>query len=255
MEIVRVGESFFVKFKLPVESSEFLETSFRSFLEKPEQYRREFLQNNAPGKMEGYSYMGQTDSRNQSSKDLLHSFVLSDSYGFDFFPDEFQNFLDVQWEPLTSKVRELERKLLSYLGFTMFDGLYNEHIDYLLSCNYYPAVNNSKIDQDYGLFSHKDISLFTTFVFGNRKGFSYDYNGRFLPLDSVAEVIIFPGYFLEFISQGAIKALEHRVELTDQTKERFSFAFFSILAPKKDFSKLGISVVSEDYYESYLSLF
>ncbi|MDO5615805.1 MAG: 2OG-Fe(II) oxygenase family protein [Cruoricaptor ignavus] len=255
MKILNINESILVQSGLEVESSEQLEKDFKSFLQQPIEYRNRYLQKNASGGLQGYSYMGQTDSKNQYPTDLLHSFVLSDAYGFSFFPNEFQDFCNNHWERLTTKIKNLEKKLLQELGFGSLCALYDEHISYLLSCNYYPAMGEVSDGQTSRLSAHEDISLFTTFVFGSRKGFSYSNEEVFLPLDSELEIVIFPGYFLETITKEKIKALKHRVELKDMLQERFSFAFFSIPAPKKNFFDFGLSITSEEYYDNYLSLF
>ena len=63
--------------------------------------------------------------------------------------------------------------------------------------------------------------------------------------------------FMPVATQGAIKAMNHRVRLSDnRAAERFTFSFFSLPFPQRAFEMPGRgSMTSEAYFEAYGALF
>ncbi|NLJ92636.1 MAG: hypothetical protein GX324_06210 [Aeromonadales bacterium] len=75
-------------------------------------------------------------------------------------------------------------------------------------------------------------------------------------LGQQTQIVSFPGYLLEVITQGAVPALEHQVNLpADRQQERFSFAFFSIPKPGSQLQFGSLSFSAEQYTQQYLSLY
>ena len=127
----------------------------------------------------------------------------------------------------------LELASIKKLNNSILEQLYKDDvIGYMMSCNYYPkplkysafAKNNTRLS------AHKDVSLFTTFPFGIANGLSFfNEEKNRVAVGEKNTIIQFSGYFLEFVSQHKIKALEHQVNLPkDLNTERYSFAIFSI---------------------------
>jgi hypothetical protein len=236
-------------------SDETIKKAFKAFLEKPESYRNEFLQTHYNRAFDGYSYLGQKDSLNQYDIDLLHSFVLSEYSSKDEFPKEFYIFLNNDWNRLISRIKRIELDIIMELNIPELNKFYNAHIGHMVSCNYYPAIEK-KHAEDMRLSKHIDVSLFTVFVFGLTEGFAYqDSLNKKQLLKSVDNIVVFPGYLLEFLTQGKYKALEHQVDFTQSNTERFSFAFFSIPKPLSNVQFGNLQFTSESYFESYVSLF
>ncbi|MFT7237593.1 MAG: isopenicillin N synthase-like dioxygenase [Cyclobacteriaceae bacterium] len=232
-----------------------IKKSFRSFLSQPAHYRKKFTQQHFDKAFDGYSYLGQEDSTNQYATDLLHSFVLSRFSSPELFPSEFHAFLTDEWEDTIAKVRMLERQVLEKLELPEVTQVYETHVDHMISCNYYPPTDVLP-SNDKRLSSHKDISLFSVFVYGIDEGLSYVQKGLgSIRLGTKHSAILFPGYFLEYLSAGKYPALDHQVDLPQTNEERFSFAFFSIPRPEATFQVNGNSVTSSQYYQEYLSLF
>lgn len=70
-------------------SDEVIKEAFQSFLEQSEDYKNTYRQSHFNCAFDGYSFLGQTDSLNQYSTDLLYSFVLSRFSNVEQFPKEF----------------------------------------------------------------------------------------------------------------------------------------------------------------------
>lgn len=245
-----------VKTTVPKSSNLHLKTSFNQFLKQPEFYKKEFLQIHYNSGFDGYSFMGQKDSSNQYDTDLLHSFVLSEFSDKARFPKEFSRFLDHDWNALISKIRAIELCLIKTLNIKGLKEFYDKSIGHMVSCNYYPKLKASGHNNALRLSKHVDVSLFTVFVFGVENGFSYqNMKSKKEALFAQDNVVVFPGYLLEFLTNGKYKALEHQVDFTEINKERFSFAFFSLPKPKQDLSFNDLQFTSASYFENYLSLF
>ncbi|MEO9571132.1 MAG: 2OG-Fe(II) oxygenase family protein [Polaribacter sp.] len=237
-------------------NDESLKKAFKRFLERPTEYRKEFLQTHYDYVFDGYSYLGQKDSKNQYETDLLHSFVLSKFTTNQKFPKEFQSFLTNEWKPIVAKVKEIELEVIKQLNIPDLKDFYTDTIGHMVSCNYYPKINRKVETAKLRLSKHKDVSLFTVFVFGVANGFSYENSlNEKLNLGSTDNIIIFPGYLLEFLTERKYKALEHQVDFTQKNEERFSFAFFSIPKPNQDLIFNNTKFTSDFYYNKYLSLF
>lgn len=241
-------------------SDDTIKEALRSFIKKDRSYKNKFLQSEMNIAFDGYSFIGQKDSLNQYDTDMLHSFVLSDFQSVDRFPSEFHRFLKEEWEELKTSVRAIELERIKTFNNPEITKLYQDNvIGYMMSCNYYPkplnceaiAKNNTRLS------AHKDVSLFSTFPFGIDSGFSsIDTDQNSIALGEKSNTIQFPGYFLEFMSQRKIVALNHQVELPkDLDSERFSFAIFSIPKPNCTFILNGKEIKSNDYYNAYLALF
>lgn len=236
-----------------------IKTSFKHFLKRNESYRYRFLQSKYNSAFDGYSYIGQKDSLNQYSTDMLHSFVLSNFTDIDEFPKEFHNFLLHDWEKITIIVRQYETEILKKINNSTLNHLYkNDAIGYMMSCNYYPKTNslNFVAKNNTRLSMHKDVSLFTTFPFGISQGFTYFRNKDAITLGARNNIFTFAGYFMEFSTKQAYSALNHQVNLpVDSKSERYSFAIFSIPKPNAKFNIGKHELTGREYYNKYLSLF
>ena len=239
-------------------SDKSIKESFIRFLKSPSHYKNEFLQSRYNTAFDGYSYLGQKDSLNQYDTDMLHSFVLSDFQHIEYFPKEFHGFLSKEWPELTARVRERELKITKELDIPISELYENDSMGYMMSCNYYPKPNTCKLREKNNtrLSAHTDVSLFTIFPYGVPRGLSYFDGNKHLEIGKKEKAIMFFGYFLEFVTDCKIKALNHQVELpNDLDSERFSFAIFSIPKPDSIFRIGNRKFSANDYYTQYLSLF
>jgi hypothetical protein len=234
-----------------------LKSSFQAFLKNTKAYKEKYLQASYHCGFDGYSYMGQKNSINQYDTDLLHSFVLSEFSEEEQFPVEFHSFLINEWQNLVLKIKSIELKLIDQLGIKGLKDFYQDTIGHMVSCNYYPKLDGSINSGDSERLSkHVDVSLFTVFVFGIDEGFSFqNFKNEKQALASIDNVVIFPGYLLEFLSKGKYKALEHQVDFLNVDKERFSFAFFSLPKPNQKLKFMDNEFTSEAYFQNYLELF
>ncbi|MGO5000178.1 2OG-Fe(II) oxygenase family protein [Oceanisphaera sp. W20_SRM_FM3] len=236
-----------------------LRHALRNFVLQDTEYKKPYLQANFAKIQEGYSYWGQTDSTNQDYRDMLHSFVISEFHPPADFPKEFHGFFSEQWDELQTAVRNSELALIEQLNIPGLAELYHSSLGHMVSCNYYPPVMNAPITaiDNTRLMRHIDVSLFSTFVFGLDSGFSYlNQQGELVALGKQTKIISFPGYLLEVLTEGKIKALQHQVDLPEnRQQERFSFAFFSIPKPDSQLQMGNINLSSEQYLKQYLSLY
>lgn len=236
-----------------------LKQSLVNFIEKEEEYKSSFLQRNYDYGFDGYSYLGQEDSSNQYASDLLHSFVISDFVKPDGFPREFEGFFELEWKPLQEKVKQLELEIIDKLDIQGLKEFYQNHIGHMISCNFYPRIENltMSFDAKERLSEHTDVSLFTIFPFGFDGDFFFeDSNNTWVNIPPTNDIIVFPGYLLELISNGQIKALNHKVNMPkNKNVERFSFAYFSLPYPNHSFQIRHEMMTSEQYFEKYLRQF
>lgn len=246
-----------VEIATPKYSDYKIQHALKTFVNRPENYKKQYLQKEYKKVFDGYSYLGQPDSTNQYDTDLLHSFVLSEFTETQMFPIEFNGFLNSEWGDLVSEIRLIELELIKSLNIPGLENFYNDNIGHMLSCNYYPKVETvQKESTTVRLSHHKDVSLFTVFIYGTKAGFAYkDRLGKMSTLASHDKVVIFPGYLLEYLTKGKYKALEHHVDFSNTNEERFSFAYFSILKPSKLLTFEDRFFTSDDFYQNYLSLF
>lgn len=240
-----------------------LPARLRSFVQASAAHRRKYLQERFGYAFDGYSYMGQADSRNQGAEDMLHSFVFSDFYPAHRYPRELRPYIDGAWPPLKRFVRSIEARLLAALGL---DHVVEQHraMGHMMSANYYPPVEEDGDDvnsADLRLTEHPDASLVTVFPFGLEDDFEYlDAQGRWRTAPATRTVAAFPGHLLEWMSGGRVKAVNHRVRLSDcRHSERFSFALFSLPFPeatlRREHGRSGRSSMrAEDYLRWHLSL-
>jgi len=249
----------FITTNIPAFKDSELRTALQRFLGLPQTQRMEFSQKELGVAFDGYSYLGQTDSLNQYDKDLLHSFVISDISDQENFPEAFQAYLSQEFPEQLVLIKELEKEVLKRLGFREFGAFYENHIKHMVSCNFYPelAVKAHNILPSERLSYHTDVSLFSVFLFGLESGFSYERaSGDKVVLDHIDEVVLFPGYLMELMTNGKIKALKHGVILPEnRTEQRFSFAFFSLPAPQANIQFGSFKGSGKDYYEQYLNQF
>jgi len=213
---------------------------------------------------DGYSYYGQEDSTHQAPGDLLHSFVFSDFFQVERYPVEFQSYIADSWPLLTATLRSIEQQILQSLPGTVSQ-LYREHIRHMMTANFYPplaefehaAAGNTRLSE------HPDVSLFTLFPFGMDQDFEFqDADGDWHSAPDTNTMVAFPGYLLEWLSDGDIKALNHRVRLTaNREQERFSFGVFSIPGRDATLSRTLAStpdqvehLSAQSYFEQYISL-
>jgi isopenicillin N synthase-like dioxygenase len=236
-------------------SDEVIKEAFRSFLEQSEDYKNTYRQSHFNCAFDGYSFLGQTDSLNQYSTDLLYSFVLSRFSNVDQFPKEFSKVLNNYWDTTIAKVKSIEETVVKQLNIPGLQDFYERYIGHMVSCNYYPKLD---LEDQSGLrlSKHVDVSLFTVFVYGASNGFTYeDEFGDLKPLHVSEHCVVFPGYLLEYITKGKYKALPHQVDLSQHHEERYSFAFFSLPKPKQEMVFNDLEFTSEAYYKAYLELF
>ncbi|WP_439336599.1 2OG-Fe(II) oxygenase family protein [Thalassobellus sediminis] len=244
-----------VETTIPKSSDTTIKAAFKNFLKQPEFYKKEFLQTYYNCGFDGYSFLGQNDSINQYDTDLLHSFVLSEFSKQVLFPKEFHAFLQNDWKTLISKIKTIELYVIEQLKIEGLKAFYEDSIGHMVSCNFYPKVD-TEVTTPLRLSKHKDVSLFTVFVFGSADGFSYqNFSNKKEALHASQNIVVFPGYLLEFLTKGKYKALEHQVDFTAVNKERFSFAFFSLPKPFQDIEFNDLQFTSESYFKNYLALF
>ncbi|MCY3984834.1 MAG: hypothetical protein OXE85_13070 [Roseovarius sp.] len=236
-----------------------LREALRNFVAQPDARKAPFLQDRFDHGFDGYSYWGQSDSKNQYDTDMLHSFVISEFTPPECFPAEFQRFFDTEWESLRKTVRGMEREIIASVNMPGLNDLHERSIGYMVSCNYYPSTRGARQTArgNTRLSRHKDVSLLTTFVFGLDAGLSYlDADGKVREMGQKRHILSFPGYLMEVLSEGRIPALNHQVDLPEEARsERFSFAFFSVPKPGSLLCLPRVKMSAEDYHQRYLSLF
>ncbi len=246
-----------------LDGSELLE-SFRTFIHQVRDYQLRFLQKRYGYAYDGFSYYGQTDSSHQAADDLISTFVFSEFYPVDRYPEEFQGFLKGGWHNVVEIVRSLETDLLTQLDIPGLLDFYRQNAGHMVSNNYYPpqqqftttAADNTRLS------AHPDASLFTVFPFGIDKELELQVVGEcgesvWKSVDAVDSILLYPGYLMEMWSQGALKAMNHRVRLSaNSAAERFTFSFFSLPFPQREFEMPGRGLMtSESYFSAYGALF
>ncbi len=257
------SRGYLVTSRTALDRSELLE-AFRTFIHRGRDYQLHFLQKHYGYAYDGYSYYGQTDSSHQAEDDLISTFVLSEFYPVDRYPEEFQSFLKGGWHKVVETVRSLETDLLTQLDIPGLLDFYRQNAGHMVSNNYYPpqqqftttAADNTRLS------AHPDASLFTVFPFGIDRELELQVTGEsgepvWRSVDAVDSILLYPGYLMEMWSQGAIKAMNHRVRLSaNSAAERFTFSFFSLPFPLREFEMPGRGLMtSEAYFDAYGSLF
>ncbi|WP_282036399.1 2OG-Fe(II) oxygenase family protein [Saccharicrinis aurantiacus] len=238
-------------------SDALLRNAFRSFLSKDSDYKNQYLQKCYNRAFDGYSYMGQADSLNQYPSDMLHTFVLSDFAGSFDFPIEFKDFFDLEWKKIKELISTIELGIIEKIGDQNLREFYKESVGHMVSCNYYPKVNNrsKNANDNKRLSDHSDVSLLTTFPFGVEEGLAYVQNDQSFIVGKKQNVFAFNGYLMQYITAGKQTALMHHVELPNIDEERYSFAFFSLVKPDAKIALQNTQVDALDYYRDYLNLF
>lgn len=256
---LRLRDDGFITTNIPAFKDTVLRTALQRFLGLPLSERMQYAQKKLGVAFDGYSYMGQADSLNQYDKDLLHSFVLSNISAVATFPEIFQEYLKQKFPEQLAYSTALEKEVLHWLGFSELDLFYDDHIKHMVSCNFYPALDltDQKTKASDRLSFHTDVSLFSVFLFGLESGFAYEKSsGEKVLQNAIDEVVLFPGYFMELMTNGKIKALNHGVILPENSREeRFSFAFFSIPKPRASIQHSSFAGSGQAYYEHYLNQF
>ena len=261
-----------------VDSSE-LREAFRTFIGRDRDYQLRFLQKQYGYAYDGYSYYGQSDSSHQAEDDLISTFVLSEYYPVERYPVEFQSFLNGSWQGLLQTVRSLEIDLLTQLDIPGLLSFYQTNAGHMVSNNYYPPVQRftNTAAGNTRLSAHPDASLFTVFPFGIDEELELEMAGEsgesvWQSVDASGSILIYPGYLMEMWTHGAIKAMNHRVRLPttpsagpwrqpgrlgkDGAAERFTFSFFSLPFPLREFDMPGRGMMtSEGYFDAYGALF
>lgn len=248
------NEGLFV-FDKPAINNADLWACFKSFLAQSEEYKQEYLQSYYSFAFDGYSFQGQEDSSNQSYDDLLDTFVFSDLSPIEKFPEAFHPYLSSNWKNTLTQIEAIESALIDKLKL----GINQKDLAHMVSCNYYPLTEkfSKPAKENSRLSAHPDVSLFTIFPFGVEEDFSYQNpNGKWVELADNNKWTAFPGYLLECLSNGEIKALNHKVVLPkNRTAERFSFAYFSIPRQNTSWTCFEKTLSAEGYFEKYLDLF
>lgn len=255
---ILISEGYLIT-DIPAIESSCLELGFKAFLEKKEEYKLQYLQKNFGYAFDGYSYMRQKDSSNQSYEDDVYTFVLSNFHEPVWFPVEFSFFFSEEWLYLLDKVKQIEKQLIDGLKFKGIQELY-ANMGHMISCNYYPSPTlDQNQSSDERLTAHNDISLFTIFPFGLSDGLQFENDkGNWIDIPACQTMLILSGYLLEFWSKGEVKSLNHRVKADfKRAGNRTSFAFFSLPQPFNEmkFKTGGDTFNSEDYFEAYLAQF
>lgn len=257
------SEGYLVTSFAALDCTELLE-AFRTFIHRVRDYQLRFLQKQYGYAYDGFSYYGQTDSSHQAEDDLISTFVFSEFYPVDRYPEEFQGFLKGGWHKVVEIVRSLETDLLTRLDIPGLLDFYHHNAGHMVSNNYYPpqqqfittAAGNTRLS------AHPDASLFTVFPFGIDKELELQVTGEsgepvWRSVDAADSILLYPGYLMEMWTHGAIKAMNHRVRLTDNSSvERFTFSFFSLPFPLREFAIPGRGLMtSEAYFDAYGALF
>ena len=247
---------------IPLLSADAAILSLRSYMQRDVAYRCRFLQKNYGYGFDGYSHYGQADSTHQAAEDMLHSFVFSDFYPVERYPQEFHGYINAHWPALTRTLSGIESAILEQLSLKDGISQYQAHIGHMMSANYYPApADFARAAQDNSRLSeHPDVSLFTVFPFGIDRDFEYqDEQDRWQKVPLTDTMLVFPGYLMEWMSAGAIKALNHRVSLNNESDaERFSFAVFSLPFPAatlhREVGQRVQNITAANYFRDYLRL-
>ena len=248
----------------PALGNEELLSCFRALIDTDPAYKQRYLQKRFGYAFDGYSYAGQADSSNQAEDDVVSPFVISEFYEVERYPSEFRPFLDGGWHTTLQTIRALEIELLELLNISGLLDFYRQDMGHMISNNYYPPTRNfaTAAAGNTRLSAHPDVSLFTVFPFGIDDDLELeliDDNGfsTWQSVQASASMLLYPGYLLELWTNGAIKALNHRVRLArDAATERFSFSFFSLPFPQREFVMPGRgTLTSEAYFEAYVGLF
>ncbi len=241
-----------------------LRRCLRNFMLRDEAYRRRYLQREFDYAFDGYSHYGQVGSSHQAADDLLYSFVFSDFSHRERYPREFQAYIRNEWPTLTATLREIELSLLRQLPFDL-SNFHRTSIGHMMSANYYPPVAgfDTPAAGNTRLSEHPDVSLLTIFPFGIDRDFEYqDAVGNWHRAPPSTNMVAFPGYLLEWLSGGVVKALNHRVRLDRRRNtDRYSFAVFSIPRPDTILlskpPKQGAEaeqLSARDYFQQYTGL-
>jgi len=242
---------------IPVFELHDLPAALRSFSARPFSERQRYTQDNYGVAFDGYSWPGQVDSLNQGPEDGLHSFVFSDFLHPTRYPREFQPFLASHWPAVSAAVRELEQSVLTELELAQVASQHRRHFGHMMSANFYPALTGSSFSPGgLRLTEHPDVSLLTVFPFGIVSEFQYrDANGDWVDLPTCNRVVVFAGDLLQWITDGEVAALHHRVaRRPGDSAERFSFALFSLPKPGETLcDKRGNNISAEDWYRLHLS--
>lgn len=246
-----------------LDSSE-LQAAFRSFICRDRDDQLRFLQNEYGYAYDGFSYYGQSDSSHQAEDDLISTFVLSEFYPVARYPVEFHDFLNGSWKKVKQAVRSLELDLLTQLDLPGLLGFYHQNAGHMVSNNYYPPLQQftTTAAGNTRLSAHPDASLFTVFPFGIDQELELEMAGEdgepeWQSVDASESVLLYPGYLMEMWTHGSIKAMNHRVRLSNnRAAERFTFSFFSLPFPQREFDMPGRGLMtSEGYFDAYGALF
>ena len=257
------SRGYLVTSRAALDCTELLE-AFRSFIHRVRDYQLRFLQKRYGYAYDGFSYYGQNDSSHQAEDDLISTFVLSEFYPVDRYPVEFQGFLKGSWKKVVQTVRSLETDLLTRLDIPGLLDFYHHNAGHMVSNNYYPPLKQftTTAAGNTRLSAHPDASLFTVFPFGIDEELELQVTGEsgepvWQSVDAADSILLYPGYLMEMWTHGAIKAMNHRVRLTDNsTAERFTFSFFSLPFPLREFAMPGRGLMtSEAYFDAYGALF
>ncbi len=229
---------------------EHISRAMLQFMDRPMTERLAFLQKEMNSVFDGYSYQGQADSLNQGAEDMVHTFVISEFTEKEVFPSEWQVYLSNEFKSISDQLFQIENELIKQLNLT----IKRVDLGHMVSCNFYPA--QGEISNKLRLSEHPDVSVFTIFPFGIDDQLEYEENGEWKPLLASNNLVIFSGYLLETLSNGKVKALNHRVKnIEEACQERLSFAFFTIPNNEAKLNVNGNTINATNYFESYLALF
>lgn len=230
-------EQGYLNTNLPALKAPHLQAGFAQFLAADAPYRKQYLQQQFKHGFDGYSYLGQEDSSNQGAEDLVETFVLSDQHSFGNFPKEFAAFFEEEWHFLQQEVKRIEAAIVQQFNNPSLASL-QQALGLMISCNFYPAVPaNTSPPNANRLTEHNDISLFTVFPFGTRKGLQVQQSdGEWVDVTQTDSIVVMSGFLLEYWSEGRYISTNHRVVSGNVGQQpRSSYSFFSLPHSKQEF--------------------
>ena len=123
------------------------------------------------------------------------------------YPKPFQAFVRCHWPALATQMRSLEMSMLGSLHADVVNW-YQQFAGHMMSANFYPPLEHfdTVAAGNTRLSAHPDVSFFTVFPFGLDSAFEYeDERGQWLSTPVTDKMIAFPGYLLEWLSNGQVK--------------------------------------------------
>jgi isopenicillin N synthase-like dioxygenase len=120
----------------------------------------------------------------------------------------------------------------------------------MMSLNFYPEIKKQNHRR---LSAHKDVSLLSVFPYGISNGLCIvNENGDEINIPPTKNLIAFPGFLIELLSKGKIKALQHHVNFDELINlDRYSYDIFSIPTPNINLPIININSDSSSINTEY----